>query len=73
MAVSVSMSGSFQAGTPTALFPTELEPSGRFGIVGRTQYLVTADGQKFLLDQPRSDGMQLMVVTDWSASLIPNP
>lgn len=73
MAVSVSTSGPFQAGTPTALFATQLEPSGRFGIVGRTQYLVSADGQKFLLDQPRSGGIPLTVLINWLASLIPNP
>jgi eukaryotic-like serine/threonine-protein kinase len=53
MAAAVSTEGAFRASTPTALFLTELDPVG-LPIVGRNQYTVTPDGQRFLMNQDSS-------------------
>src|SRR5439155_18092139 len=52
MAVPLSTEGAFHPGTPTALFSTDLDPTG-LPIAGRNQYLVTTNGQRFLINQPR--------------------
>jgi Tol biopolymer transport system component len=70
MAVPVTTEHGFRAGTPTALFLTRLEPSG-LPIAGRNQYVVAPDGQRFLLDQPRSDpgGSPVTLLVNWRAAL----
>jgi Tol biopolymer transport system component len=70
MAAPVSTEGAFRAGTPTALFLTELDPVG-LPIVGRNQYMVTPDGQRFLINQARRDAppASVIVITNWPATL----
>jgi serine/threonine protein kinase len=69
MAVSIAPDGPFQAGVPTRLFQTHTSPTTR-AIVGR-QYVVTADGQRFLINQL---GLQpaesrISVVINWPGGL----
>jgi Tol biopolymer transport system component len=70
MSVPVVTEGVFRAGTPTALFSTDLDPTG-LPISGRNQYLVTADGQRFLLNQPRRDvgPSPVTLLVNWTAAL----
>src|SRR5262249_22697073 len=70
MAVSVTTEGRFEADTPTALFSTDLDPTG-LGISGRNQYVVSADGTRFLLNQPRPDAPSspIVVVVNWQSAL----
>jgi eukaryotic-like serine/threonine-protein kinase len=70
MAVPVTTEGGFHPGTPTALFMTNLDPSG-LGISGRNQYLVARDGSRFLLNQPRPDAVPspVTVVVNWTSAL----
>jgi eukaryotic-like serine/threonine-protein kinase len=54
-------------GAPQALFPTRM--FGAFTTVtGRNQYDVTADGQRFLMVQPRGGG-PITIVVNWTALL----
>jgi hypothetical protein len=70
MAVPVMTNGAFRAGTPTALFSTGLDPIG-LPIAGRNQYVVTADGQRFLINQPHREASPplVTVLVDWPAAL----
>jgi Tol biopolymer transport system component len=70
MAVPVWTDGVFHADTPTSLFLTGLDPSG-LGISGRNQYVVAADGTRFLLNQPRPDisPTPVTVVLNWPSAL----
>jgi hypothetical protein len=66
MAVPVTTDGAFRAGSPRALFSTEMDPLG-LPIRGRNQYLVTADGQRFLIKQPRAEGVpsRVTILVNW--------
>jgi hypothetical protein len=66
MAVPVTTDGAFRARTPMALFSTELDPLG-LPITGRNQYQVAADGQRFLMNQPRGEGAPspVTVLVNW--------
>jgi len=70
MTVPVTTEGAFRFGMPTALFATDLDPAG-LPIAGRSQYLATADGQRFLLNQPRRDAgpSAVTVLINWRATL----
>jgi Tol biopolymer transport system component len=70
MAVPVTTESGFRAGTPSALFLTDLDPNG-LGISGRNQYVVTADGERFLLNQPRPGAASppVTVLLNWTAAL----
>jgi hypothetical protein len=61
---------SIQMGTPIALFRTNLD-SDVAPIVGRNQYIATADGQRFLLNQPQSDRTagEIVVQANWRTGL----
>ena len=52
--------------TSTQLFSTDLDPLG-LPITGRNQYQVDADGQRFLMNQPRGDGVPtpVTVLVNW--------
>ena len=67
MAVPVSTDGTFQAGTPNALFDVDIPPATA---PYPTDYAVTADGQRFLIntvvDQPTRPA--LTVILNWTAS-----
>jgi DNA-binding winged helix-turn-helix (wHTH) protein/Tol biopolymer transport system component len=58
-------------GPPTVLFPTDMDPTGRLGIVGRNQYVVSRDGQRFLINQTRPGAAPapINVVVNWPAAL----
>ena len=68
MAVPVSTDGTFQAGTPNALFDVDIPPATE---PYPTDYAVTADGRRFLVntvvDQPTRPA--LTVILNWTASL----
>jgi dipeptidyl aminopeptidase/acylaminoacyl peptidase len=71
MAAPVITDGSaFRAGTPIALFSTDLDANG-LPVSGRNQYVVTADGQRFLINQPRRDAgpSPVTVLVNWTAAL----
>lgn len=65
MAVPVRINGaSFEPGTPQALFPA----------IGASNFVVTRDGQRFLMNVPAGGetaaaGPPLTIVTDWQAGL----
>jgi len=62
----VSMGDTFRAGLPETLFD-----AGLFPFVGRNRYLVTDDGQRFLMLSPISGESvrPISVVLNWHASL----
>jgi serine/threonine protein kinase/Tol biopolymer transport system component len=68
-AVSVTPDGPFQAGPPVSLFQTRAYATTR-AIVGR-QYVVTADGQRFLINQPEMKPAEsrITVVINWPAAV----
>ena len=57
-------------GKATALFPTDLDPNG-LGISGRNQYVVSASGERFLMNQSRPGGASppVTVLLNWTAAL----
>jgi hypothetical protein len=70
MAVPVTTEGAFRAGAPSALFPTDLDSNG-LGISGHNQYVITAGGDRFLLNQPRPGAVSppVTVLLNWTAAL----
>jgi eukaryotic-like serine/threonine-protein kinase len=70
MAVPVTTAGRFRVGTAAALFPTDLDPNG-LGISGRNQYVVSASGERFLMNQSRPGGASppVTVLLNWTAAL----
>jgi Tol biopolymer transport system component len=70
MAVPVTTDGAFHADVPIVLFSTGLEPNG-LPIAGRNQYVVSADGRRFLLNQPHPDSEPppATVLMNWLAAL----
>jgi Tol biopolymer transport system component len=69
MMVPVRTEPTFAAGTPSSLFMTRMGNSIRYGVLGQ-QYDVTADGQRFLINQERAEGgSQVSVVLNWPAEL----
>ena len=70
MAVPISAGPSFEAGTPKALFRTQaLIP--RLTVAARGQYVVSADGQRFLVQASTetASAAPITVVLDWTADL----
>ena len=67
MAVDIKLNPQFEAGPPRPLFQTGVTSL----IDGRNHYVVTRDGQKFLISSPaNSDGVSSMeVVLNWPALL----
>jgi hypothetical protein len=66
MSVPIDGGLAFHAGPPTPLFQTLMDPTGRLGIIGRNQYDVSADGQRFLINQPRTrEETPITVVANW--------
>jgi serine/threonine protein kinase/Tol biopolymer transport system component len=71
MAVSIRLqNATAEIGSPVSLFKTNATGVA-LGIVGRNQYVVTRDGQRFLVNQPGQQGFSapLTVVLNWTASL----
>ena len=72
MAASVRTGESFRIlETPAGLFQTRTESSGQLGIMGRNQYVVSPDGQRFLIRQVPPDAPlpPITIVVDWTATL----
>jgi hypothetical protein len=67
-AVSVATKPTFEAGTHTRLFKTEMSTLVNTSFT-RNQYVASADGQRFLLNQPIGPPASIVVVMDWLASL----
>jgi len=67
MRASVDTTGTFRSGTPTALFQTTMDPTARLGIIGRTQYAVAPDGQRFLINQTPAHATPppITVIVNW--------
>jgi eukaryotic-like serine/threonine-protein kinase len=72
MAVPITTNGDRRAGTPEALFLTGLDPIG-LPINGRNQYVPSASGDRFLINQSRSDAPSppIVVLSHWTAALRP--
>ncbi len=70
MVVPVTTAREFRAGTPSPLFMTNLDPDG-LGISGRNQYVASASGERFLLNQARPDAPSppVTVLLNWTAAL----
>jgi len=70
MAVPVTSEREFRAGTPTALFETSLDPDS-LGISARNQYVASAAGDRFLINQPRPGAVPppVTVLLNWTAAL----
>jgi serine/threonine protein kinase len=70
MAVPIKAGSSLQSGTPQRLFEAPVS-SNISSSYTRNQYVVTGDGQRFLINQPvgRSSFSALTVVVDWTAAL----
>jgi serine/threonine protein kinase len=70
MAVSTETGASFTARRPLRLFQTEMATIPSLGRL-RNQYVVSADGQRFLIRQPPESRpmMPIMVIVNWPAAL----
>jgi Tol biopolymer transport system component len=70
MSALVRTDGDFQAGTPVPLFQTQLDAQG-IPINGRNQYVVSPDGQRFLLKQGHAEAPAevITVVMNWRSLL----
>jgi hypothetical protein len=68
MAVSVKTSPTFQASSPARLFETKMSTLVNTSIT-RNQYVASADGQRFIVNQPIGNQASIVVVADWPAGL----
>jgi Tol biopolymer transport system component len=68
MSVDVSTSPTFQASTPKPLFRAKVSGNNN----SRNNYVVSRDGQRFLIVSPSPDSTPLTVVVNWPA-LLQNP
>jgi Tol biopolymer transport system component len=66
MAVDVATGSAPDIGRPRALFKTRLNPAGNID-----QYVVTANGQQFIVMEPLADALpeSLTIVTNWTTML----
>jgi hypothetical protein len=69
MAVSVTAESSFEPGAPIALFQTQVS-----GYTAPNRYVVTSDGQRFLVNSPVEEVSQtpITVILNWTAQLKKN-
>jgi serine/threonine protein kinase len=70
MAVPITSGDEFKAGTPRALFQTAVSPLVNSSYT-RNQYVMTPDGQRFLMNEPTTRGAlaAITVVVNWPATL----
>ena len=70
MAVPIDVGSSPQAGTPQRLFEAAVS-SSVYSVYTRNQYVVTGDGQRFLINQPvgTTSLATITVVVDWTSAL----
>lgn len=66
MAVSVTAGPGFEPGAPTALFQTQVS-----GYTAPNRYVVTSDGQRFLVNSPVEETSQtpITVILNWTVAL----
>ncbi|HSP07938.1 MAG TPA: hypothetical protein VLR94_12235, partial [Acidobacteriota bacterium] len=71
MSVPIQPGATLEPGDPVPLFPADVDPNGL--IDDRNQYLVTADGQKFLFAQraAQPEVSPITVILNWTAMLHP--
>jgi Tol biopolymer transport system component len=67
-AVPITTIPTFQAGAPQRLFATRMSTLVNTSIT-RNQYVASADGQRFLVNQPIGPAASIVVVIDWPAGL----
>jgi Tol biopolymer transport system component len=68
MAVPMTVGTPLERSAPTRLFQTKLSMSMDFGHT-RNQYVVSADGQRFLVNEPAGLPAPITVVVNWTAML----
>jgi Tol biopolymer transport system component len=68
MAVTVATAPVFMAGTPLRLFPTAMSTLVNTSFA-RNQYVVSRDGERFLLNQPIGEPGSIVVAVGWPAGL----
>jgi hypothetical protein len=69
MAAPVKPGSSFQPGLPQRLFEAPVSSNVNPSYT-RNQYVVTGDGQRFLVNQPVGASLStITVVTDWTGAL----
>ena len=66
MAVPVKLGGTFEIGVPKELFVSRISNSFSAGVFGHN-YVVTGDGQRFLINSTLADARQepITVVVNW--------
>jgi hypothetical protein len=68
MSVSIALSDNFESGIPQPMF--KIDPR-RVELGWNKQYVVTADGQRFLVNEVLAEGSHspITIVMNWSAEL----
>jgi hypothetical protein len=66
--VAVTTKPTFEAATSTRLFETKMSTLVNTSFT-RNQYVASADGQRFLVNQPTGSPASIVVVVDWPAGL----
>jgi hypothetical protein len=64
----LAQQNTLEVGSPTPLFGTNAEGTS-LAILGAAQYVMTRDGQRFLVNQPVQRGFSITVVVNWRAAL----
>jgi serine/threonine protein kinase len=72
MAVAIDTASTFKAGPPARLFETKVSTVVNTNF-NRNQYVASADGQRFLVNQPTGKPASIVVVVDWPAELKRRP
>ena len=62
MAVEITPAASFQVGTPHTLFEVP-------GLINNGRFVVTPDGQQFLVPLQKPEPLPITVALNWGASL----
>ena len=70
MSVAIKTASPFEAGPPARLFDTRMSALTNSAYT-RNQYVVTADGQRFLINQPPAEAPSspITVVLNWQSAL----
>ena len=70
MAAPIATQPQFTVGRPERLFQTRMSTVVNIGMV-RNQYVVTSDGNRFLINEPVGEAPPITVVLNWPASTRP--
>jgi hypothetical protein len=70
MAVALKIDATVSTSVPTRLIETRMANRTNLGYI-RNQYVVTGDGQRFLVNQPAGEtsSSRITVVINWAAAL----